>query len=439
MPVLEFSAATHDEGKRPPRPGMARRAAGVLFFLLAALPPAGAAPRPVTLLTWNVENLFDEVDDGWEYPDFRVAGGNWGPQAFGRKVERLAEVIRRAVPGGPDVVALQEVESLRALQALRDRGLKGLGYRFAVLAGGEAGAARPATLPAVLSRLPVRRTGYHQLAGGAGEPLRGILEVELEVGGHPLHLFVNHWKSRTGGAAATEPARREAARVLAGRIRALLAADPAADIVALGDLNAGVEEIRGGDLALTDRPERAGWQGTRLLLYETWYERPRPEWGSYVFRGRWQTLDHILLSAGLFDRRGWPTSRAPSGPCASRSCWIRAPASPCAGTPRRGEAPRRGAIPTTCRWGCGWSRSKRRANELRVDRAVPPGPAAPVAAPGGVPLRGGAGPLPSRGEAGVARGHEPLPDPARAGHPAVRGVFTRNAFPGAPVLSGGSG
>ena len=150
----------------------------------------------------------------------------------------------------------------------------------------------------------MRRSGYLQVGDGSGELLRGILEVELEVEGHPLHLFVNHWKSRTGGVEETEPARREAARVLAARIRTLLAADPAADIVALGDLNAGVEEIRGGDLALTDRPQEAGWRGTRLLLVETWYERPRAEWGSYVFRGKWQTLDHVLLSAGLFDRRG---------------------------------------------------------------------------------------------------------------------------------------
>ncbi len=345
MPVVDRAAAPFRR-KGPPtneRAWKSRRWPGVLLLLLAALPPGGAAPRAVTLITYNVENLFDDVDDGSEYPEFRVERGAWGPELFRRKVERIAEVIRRAVPGGPDVVALQEVENLRALHALRDQGLKGMGYRVAVMAGGGAASAgagtaagavgpqsdptakapagAPATRPALLSRLPVRRTGYHQLAGtaaaggarrapgartsgGAGEPQRGILEVELEVEGRPLHLFVNHWKSRADGVEETEPARREAARVLAGRVRALLEADPWADIVVLGDLNEGVDEIREGALALTDRPERAGWQGTRLVLYDAWYERPRTEWGSYVYRGRWQTLDHILLSAGLFDRRG---------------------------------------------------------------------------------------------------------------------------------------
>jgi endonuclease/exonuclease/phosphatase family metal-dependent hydrolase len=371
----------------------------MLVFLLGSLLPAGAAPRRITILCYNVENLFDDVDNGGEYPDYRLAAGGWSRELFRLKVSRIAEVIRRAAPGGPDIVALQEVENRSALLGLRELGLKGMGYREAVLIAGDGAscpAGPPATHPAVLSRWPVRRTGLHQVVpcadgaaaarsgeaaaagaqdvrraaasrdgqAAAGETaVRGILEVELEVEGRTLYLFNNHWKSRTGGARRTEPLRLAAARVLAARIRSILDRDPRADIVVLGDLNESVEESRGADgadgyptalavggeaagdvqkpspqtahasasraaqrsgasakqnraeqesrpvlqdaaLFLTADPALAGRRGERLMLYEPWYELPRPGWGSYAFGGTWQTLDHILLSAGLFDRRG---------------------------------------------------------------------------------------------------------------------------------------
>ncbi len=359
-------------GRRGPRP--AAGAAALLLALLLIGAAARLAAREITILSYNVENLFDDVDNGTEYPDYRPERGGWSRELFQRKVARIAEAIRKSVPGGPDVVALQEVENLHALQVLRDQGLRGQGYREAVLIGPSEGAsttppshtdaasamrvigaggsartthpARPdrpsagassgaedsgaedgaggsyasaagaarragiagggeATHPAVLSRFPVRRTGYHQVGAPDGEPLRGVLEVELEVEGRPLYLFNNHWKSRSGGAARTGPARRAAARVLGRRLQAVLERDPRADILVLGDLNESVEELEdGGGLLLTGLPERAGLQGQTPVLYEPWYELPYDARGSYVYRGKWQTLDHILLSAGLFDRQG---------------------------------------------------------------------------------------------------------------------------------------
>jgi hypothetical protein len=52
-------------------------------------------------------------------------------------------------------------------------------------------------------------------------------------------------------------------------------------------------------------PPAAGSFPPAAALVEPWYELERGEWESYVFRGRSQTPDHILLSAGCFDGRGW--------------------------------------------------------------------------------------------------------------------------------------
>jgi len=302
----------------------ARTRLASLALLLAGLLLSGCR-RGILILSYNVENLFDELAEGGEYPEYRSE--RWGSELFAAKLAAIARAIRSCCPQGPDVIALQEVESLRALLALRDRHLSSFGYRHAVLVP-EPGVV---TKVALLSRVAVVRTHLHALGSFEGLPLRGILEAELEMDGRRLVLFNDHWKSKTEGIEKTQPARRRAAQVLVRRIEEILKKDPSADILALGDFNENVEELaeaggrylpafrsaEGGEgrqtlavepgvVYLTGQSQQAGiGAGGRLILYEPWYELPRDRWGTSVYRERWQTADHILLSGGLFDRRGF--------------------------------------------------------------------------------------------------------------------------------------
>ena len=326
-----------------------RAALAALVFLFAAvLGPCGSR---ITVLSYNVQNLFDDQVDGTEYRDYLPP--RWGPEQAAAKLTAVGRAIRRAAGGAavlsaggaPDLIALQEVENLRVLLALRDRHLADLGYRHAVLAPQKG----VATQVAVLSRLPVVRTAVHPVGTFAGAPLRHILEVEIEHQGRRLVLLNNHWKSKTGGVAATAEARRRAAAVVRRRVAELLQLDPAADILVVGDLNENLEEhleAQGryptalrpwpagrsagtagqgpadadrsvppggggaaadaqGELLLCPRPEQAGMSEEGLGLYEPWYELPPEQRGSYVYEDRWQTPDHMLLTPGLFDRRGF--------------------------------------------------------------------------------------------------------------------------------------
>jgi endonuclease/exonuclease/phosphatase family metal-dependent hydrolase len=238
----------------------------------------------VLLLCYNVENLFDERPDGGEYPEYRSS--RWGPAVVEAKLAALARAIRAASPRGADILLLQEVENLRILEALRDRHLAALGYRYALLVPQEG----VATRVGLLSRLPVVRSHAHDPGRFEGLPLRAILEVELELEGRRLIVFNNHWKSKSGGVAETAGGRRLAAAALRRRMAEILAEDPAADVVVAGDFNENVGELA----ALLP-----------LDLYEPWYELPAEERGSSVYQGRWQTPDHILLAPGLFDDRGF--------------------------------------------------------------------------------------------------------------------------------------
>ena len=83
------------------------------------------------LMSYNVENLFDSVDDGTEYPEFDPQYGRWGIGEYYAKLKAVAGVIRRANEGrGPDLIAFQEVEKEEVLSTLQKEFLLDLGYSF---------------------------------------------------------------------------------------------------------------------------------------------------------------------------------------------------------------------------------------------------------------------------------------------------------------------
>ena len=286
------------------------------FFLLPLLLSLFLSCQyKLAVLSYNVENLFDDVDDGTEYDDFDPERGEWGSREFDDKLKSVAEVLRRSYPGGPDIAALQEVENLNVLNALCDRYLPDYTHRMLASSPGQA------VHCALISRYPIVRT--HTLDAGIydGRKQRYIIEAEIEAFGNRLIVFNNHWKSKIGGVRETEAARLASARALSRRLEILFREDPASDIVVIGDLNENLDEFErtgeayrtallpqyadvpcAGCLYLTDDPLHTGMTEDRFILYSPWYEIAG---GSYVYQGEWQTPDHFLLSTGLFDSQGF--------------------------------------------------------------------------------------------------------------------------------------
>ncbi len=284
----------------------------------------GASCSALTLMSYNVQNLFDDVRDGTEYREFDPGRAKWGTEMFKLRIDAIADVVRRARPGGPDILLLQEVENENALRALREQGLKGMGYAWSVIVPREGS---PANV-AILSRLPIARVRSHAVAAWKGKvPVRDVLEAQLEIQGHTLYLFNNHWKAKTGGVKSTESSRLQSAAVLARRITEILATEPAADIVAAGDFNESSDEydrvhrafqtalmpagrsesraVLAAGIFLSAEPGAARASGEGCILYDPWAEIESAPRGSYAYQGEWLTVDHALLSEGLFDQRGF--------------------------------------------------------------------------------------------------------------------------------------
>jgi endonuclease/exonuclease/phosphatase family metal-dependent hydrolase len=286
--------------------------------------PPVAPARDYLFCFWNAENLFDDRDD----PTLRDDREDWfglHPEMFRRKVEHLANALLRLNAGrGPDIVALVEVENRRAVEGLRDALNARLPpeWRYTGLVHRELRTGRRIE-PAVLTRLAVRpargRDASDAIADWLGlagardrrrDPFdfgeRRILMARLEADGYPLTLLVSHWTSRV--TADSQPKRVAYAQALYAAVMALWREDPAADVLLAGDFNDEPGD-RSVAVALNTTPgvaprrpggRAAGPELTNLMARLDARRSP-----TYVYRGRGQIFDQIIVSPGLLDDRGW--------------------------------------------------------------------------------------------------------------------------------------
>jgi endonuclease/exonuclease/phosphatase family metal-dependent hydrolase len=292
------------------------------------------------MATWNVQALFDGTEDGHEYEEY-VDSAGWTREKYRARLNNIAHALD-SLEETPDILALIEVEKSQILEDLANDYLKEYGYHWTFF-GDNDGASLGI---GVLSRFPFTLTKVHSLSNQGTVIPRPVLEVWVAVEEKPLALFLCHWKSKLGGDAKTEDARRSAASIIARRASDIqretaAAGDAGVPVVVMGDLNENYDEFyRRGNRAVTallpddsgaaalssDRAESAlctdflviseekppaaryfsegdGWAFAPAVFYSPWSSELSG--GSYHYQGVWETIDHFLLNAPLFDGAGW--------------------------------------------------------------------------------------------------------------------------------------
>ena len=302
--------------------------------------------QSVTIMTWNVQALFDGTETGNEYDEYRESAG-WSREKYTGRLQAIAAAVGEIEPEPPDIIALQEIESPEVLKDLAGA-LSKQGYawtHFANSSGMSLGLG-------ILSRFPLHGTKAHSVSidgapsnGGSSVP-RPVLEARFSAGDETVTLFVCHWKSKLGGEDTTETARRAAARIILRRMRELAEQEPDMPVIIMGDLNENYDEFyrRNGALIsalLPDDPRSADitrlyeidgqdpnaaamvselqqdflvlsagkppsaryFPPQTVTLYSPWARELAN--GSYYYKNEWETIDHFLLSARFFNGSGW--------------------------------------------------------------------------------------------------------------------------------------
>ncbi len=218
-----------------------------------------------------------------------------------------ALAIRQA---SPEVVCVQEVETLGALKAFHDRYLRRMSdhdYRHKVLIDGN----DPRGIDvAVMSRFKIDSVTTHQDREGTvhhpdGDKTerifrRDCLEVHVKKQNRTLPIFVCHFKSMSGGRERTKPTREaEAAEVR--KIIEERFADPAAeDWMIVGDLN-DYTEVDGTPDA--DHALGALLDDGFCVDMVKRIEHPHDRWTHYYDgEKKYSQLDYVLISPALADK-----------------------------------------------------------------------------------------------------------------------------------------
>ncbi len=300
------------------------------FVWLGVLVLAGCSPRlqearkPGDFLFsfWNVENFYDDEDD----PKNNDEMENWfgrNPDMFRLKVEHLAEVILSMNEGsGPDILALCEVESERSLEALRDEINKRLEaknqgdrkYQHILFIPDHTGRE---FAPGIITRCSVIQDKTHKFAKN---PNGRNLEAHLTANGAELVVLVAHWTSRVerknnshSATPANEQRRMSYARACYGRMHAILAANQEADLILCGDFNDTSSDpaLKEGLHTVADPADcvLSSDEPRPLDLLAAWDAHKDPP-GSIYGKGQWSLFDHICVSAGMLDEKGWSCNPA---------------------------------------------------------------------------------------------------------------------------------
>lgn len=270
-----------------------------------AVPTGAAAPDSYLFCLWNVENFFDDKLDNRKGPgdrDYDPWFAN-NPDILKKKLSKLTEALLRMNDGrGPDILAIVEVESIRAAELLKDAlnaSLKDEALHYKNVVMKEISSGRHIA-PALITRLPVVRDRTRLL----GKRQR-ILQTMVKVNGQELVVIAAHWASRIEK--GSEIRRASYADAIYGAVRAMYESNDKVDALVCGDFNDTPEDdsVIKHLHATADRAAVLKKHEDGPLLYNLMADKDPKKYGTHYYSGHWLIFDQFVVSPGMLDNQGW--------------------------------------------------------------------------------------------------------------------------------------
>ena len=274
----------------------------LLFAVLLLSGCAGSKGKTLSFAFYNVENLFDTINNPNTKDDRFLPGSelHWNSEKYNKKLNNTAKVIASICETGlPDILGLSEVENINVVKdLLKTDELKNSGYKIIHKDSpderglDEALLYKPSKFKLVSDKyiyvdFPFK--GYYSKAY--------ILYVKgLTQGGDTLHVFVNHWISRWKGKKETDIYRELTADKLRNIVNKIMDNDPNANILIAGDFNDNPTDksVKNELGALKpDRPLR------KKSLYNLALKPFKKGEGTVFNSNGWDMFDQIIVSTSL--------------------------------------------------------------------------------------------------------------------------------------------
>lgn len=247
----------------------------------------------VRVATFNVENLFARYRFKQSFNPVSDDGFSINDLAFEIYDETEKQITAKAIREvKADILALQEVENLKVLDSFNSRYLASMKYKHRILID----AFDPRNIDvALMSRYPVSNINTYRhernQKNTAGLFSRDCLEVDIDVEGKTLTVYVNHFKSMMEGREVTKSRRVEQVEKVADIIdERWKKSKYEGNFVVLGDFNDYLDK----NTSLSALTSHKG------LVHVSERIKEKDRWTHFWAGGNeYRQLDYLLLSKSL--------------------------------------------------------------------------------------------------------------------------------------------
>ena len=286
----------------------------ILFLLLVIT--VSFAQKPIKIVFYNVENLFDTINDPEIRDDEFTPQGpkKWNTAKYKKKLSNLERVfydIASIDKDFPVAIGLAEIENRNVLEDIVTcPKLAPANYRIVHYDSPDARGVDVAMLyrpdifklqgsEAVKTVIPERPTFK----------TRDILTAWGTIDGEPVYFMVIHWPSRLGGKEQSEYLRVAVAKQMHAIADSVMRADDDTRVIIMGDFNddptdKSMAQALGAKGRIKDLKEGD--------LFNPFTEMLKAGYGTLAYGDAWNIFDNIIVSANMvLDDDGLLLEKAP--------------------------------------------------------------------------------------------------------------------------------
>lgn len=250
--------------------------------------------KPVRLMFYNVENLFDIYDDTTKADDDFLPKGvmRWNDTRYDKKIKGLYKTIVAAGEWSPpEVVAFCEVENRKVLEDLVYCSYLSK-YNYGIIHE-DSPDQRGIDVCIVYRKdcISILEYTYWIPPENNEEKFtsRSILYTKLLHGSDTIHLVVNHWPSRRGGVLVGENLRMKISSMVREKVDSINGeTEGGAKIIIMGDFNSTPDDQEMESLIA---PSKSGSFLTNLSV-----KQAEDGLGTYRYMGTWEMFDQVIVS-----------------------------------------------------------------------------------------------------------------------------------------------
>lgn len=260
--------------------------------------------KKLLIVSYNVENLMDTLDTPLKSDQefLPTSDKNWNTKRYFKKLNDIAAVINDIDKKHfPDLIGLVEIENKAVVEdLLKTDVFKDKNYK---IAHRETKDPRGIDLALVYNPKIFSFYADYQFdifdSNGVAYNTRQIYLVKGLVGKDTMYVFLNHWKSRSGGQTKTEYKRIQAAKRLNEIIQYIFSYNPSANIICLGDFNDTPTDI---SINQTLNASTDSIFASKTELFNLTAFLAKQNLGTYNYRGNWNMIDNLIVSQNMLTK-----------------------------------------------------------------------------------------------------------------------------------------